>query len=125
MTSEQCRSFETCEAPLCPLEDCSNYIWYPDEAVCKLRRVIPDWVKKQRRIVKVGAPPDNYFTVEMLNVLNQIRKGITGANPDDEEGESKWLRQKRRVGTAKRNGELAITKKKKSVELAMAKAVGR
>ena len=125
MTARECGNYEKCEAPLCPLEDCSNYIWYPNEAVCKLTRGIPDWVKKQRRIVNVGASPDYYFTVEMLNVLHQIRKGITGASPDDMESESKWFRQRRGLRATKSNGELAITERKKSVELAMAKGVGR
>ncbi len=51
----------------------------------ELTRGIPDWVKKQRHIVKVSASAANYFTVEILDVLNQIRKVISSASSDDTE----------------------------------------
>ena len=78
-----CKLWEGCDAPLCPLAELSMElgVWYPDEAICRKRKG-PDWVKVQKRIVKAGAAEDKYFTVEMLQTIKQVRKGIKGIDPD-------------------------------------------
>lgn len=91
-----CPNFEGCSASLCPLApNLKDLIWYPQEEICH-RRNVPDWVRKQRAIVKVRAPSDRYFTVDMLEALKQVRKGIEGINPDQpleqaKEAERKWI----------------------------------
>ncbi len=77
-----CTLYETCNTSLCPLDGSSlNGIWYPDEEICRSRvhGNIP-WMKAQRKLSRVAA--GGYFTVEMLNRLVVIRKGITGLDPN-------------------------------------------
>lgn len=96
-----CPNFEDCSAPLCPIDENSirNGIWYPDEEVCR-KRDVPNWVKKQKAIAKKGPPLDRYFTVEMLEVVRQVRRGIEGINADQlleqaKEAERKWIEEKK------------------------------
>jgi hypothetical protein len=48
-----CNYFDTCDAPLCPLDEKSlrSGIWYPDESICKKKNP-PEWVKRQKRYLK-------------------------------------------------------------------------
>jgi len=83
-----CTLFESCLAPLCPLDPSSlKGIWYPDEEICRSRsqggRL---WIRAQRRLAKVAGSGAGYFTLEMLGRLVVIRKGITGLDPDLPEG---------------------------------------
>jgi Holliday junction resolvase RusA-like endonuclease len=77
-----CTLYETCNTPLCPLEGSSlNGIWYPDEDICRSRvHGNLSWMKAQRKLSRVAA--GGYFTVEMLNRLVVIRKGIAGLDPN-------------------------------------------
>jgi len=77
-----CSLYEMCIAPLCPMDRSSlNGIWYPDEEICHSRtQGNPPWLKAQRRLSRVAA--SGYFTVEMMNRLVVIRKGITGLDPN-------------------------------------------
>lgn len=77
-----CTLYETCNTPLCPLDGRSlNGIWYPDEEICRSRvHGNLSWMKAQRKLSRVAA--GGYFTVEMLNRLVVIRKGITGLDPN-------------------------------------------
>ena len=77
-----CTLYETCNTPLCPLDGSSlSGIWYPDEEICRSRvhGNLP-WMKAQRKLARVAA--GGYFTVEMLNRLVVIRKGIVGLDPN-------------------------------------------
>jgi len=77
-----CSLYEDCIAPLCPLDRRSLAgIWYPDEEICRSRTQgnLP-WMKAQRKLSRVAA--GGYFTVEMLNRLVVIRKGIAGLDPN-------------------------------------------
>jgi hypothetical protein len=86
--SQDCRHWDYCSAPICPLEDKVknlNYIWYPeDEEICRLKSV-PKWVKTQRKISKKHPDKDKYFTFEMLNRNIKVGNGIIGLDPDKEE----------------------------------------
>ena len=84
-TRPACALYETCLAPLCPLDKISlNGIWYPDEEICRSRtHGNLSWLKAQRRLSRVAAT--GYFTVEMLNRLVVIRKGIAGLDPNETE----------------------------------------
>jgi len=68
-------------APLDDRESLESGIWYPDEEICRKRGV--DWAKKQKKIVKMGASPNYYFSYQMLKNLKRIRKGIKGKDPDE------------------------------------------
>ena len=101
MRKIDCPNFNSCDSPLCFLDETSvrNGIWYPGEEVCR-RRDAPDWVRKQKAIVKTKAPKDKYFTVAMLRAIKQVRKGIGGVSPDQpleqaEEAERKWIAEKK------------------------------
>jgi len=52
MTCLFCKSFERCDASLCPLDpDLSDRVWYADEDVCRGKGGFGlRWIKKQRSI---------------------------------------------------------------------------
>ncbi len=55
MTQDDCRLYETCSAPLCPLDRASlqNGIWYPDEEICRSRTFGNlTWIRQQGKIAK-------------------------------------------------------------------------
>ena len=97
MTSPQCKRFDTCNAPLCPLDEQSlkHSIWYPDEEICraKLFSALP-WIKAQRKIAKRASRMDRYFTLQMLKRNCIIKKGIEGLDPDLDEALQlkRWLK---------------------------------
>ena len=96
MTQDDCRLYETCSAPLCPLDRASllNGIWYPDEEICRSRTVgnLP-WIRQQGKIAKSASPTDRYFHPEMLQRNCIVKKGIAGLDPDEIEKSQlqKWL----------------------------------
>lgn len=78
---EKCWTFEGCKASLCPLSwNYERCIWYPDEDICRRRVGVPDWVRAQRKIVKVVGRCNEvgFFNVARLRKLKLIRKGIRG-----------------------------------------------
>ena len=94
-----CRHYEYCEAPICPqdLAECGTPrgIWYADEEICGLRKfqTLP-WVVKQKRLVKLGLTfDDGFFSVNMLNVIGRMKKGIVGENPDSIRPEEQWINE--------------------------------
>lgn len=95
MESKECRRFEGCSAPLCPMdaESLKNGIWYPDEDICPLNdssRLL--WVRNQKKIAKRCR--DGYFNIRMLDHSCIIKRGITGIDPDldDDAQTKKWLK---------------------------------
>ena len=88
-----CALYETCFAPLCPLDKSSlSGIWYPDEEICRSRsHGNLSWIKAQRKIAR--AATTGYFTLEILNSIRTIRKGITGLDPNVDEKPQlrRWL----------------------------------
>lgn len=91
-----CNQFETCSAPLCPLdpESLKHGIWYPDEEICTSTPGHGvSWIKNQRAIARKAANSDTYFTFGMLDRKFRIRRGITGLDPDKEEAGQlqKWF----------------------------------
>jgi len=106
MTAAQCRLYETCLVPLCPLDRCSlNGIWYSDEEVCRSRTYGNlSWIRAQRKIARVKA--GGYFTLEMLNDIRTARKGMVGLDPNEDEKTQirRWidLHEKKRSDSGKR-----------------------
>lgn len=81
---EECKMYEVCEAPFCPLESNSLIIWYAGEEICRERehKSLP-WVQAQHKLAKVKAT--GYFTLAMLKQDCFIKAGIQGLDPDKEE----------------------------------------
>ena len=96
MTKQSCKKYETCSAPLCPIDRQSlkHGIWYPDEEICRSKTYgnLP-WVKAQKEICLCASRADRYFTLEMLQRNCITRKGIVGLDPDEPEGLQlkRWL----------------------------------
>ena len=88
-----CTLFESCLAPLCPLDPSSlKGIWYPDEEICHSRTYASlPWVRGQRKIGRVCAR--GYFTLEMLQRNCIVKKGIAGLDSDavEEPQLQRWL----------------------------------
>lgn len=96
MTSSECRLYESCSAPLCPLDPNSleKGIWYPDEEICQARRFSRlVLVRQQEKIAKCASRKDRYFHPLMLQRRCTVKPGITGLDPDQEEGPQlqRWL----------------------------------
>lgn len=87
MRSEKCPRFEECSAPLCPLDkSLKQGIWYPDQEICKRKGFGDrDFIKAQKKIVKVKSDPNYYFTIQMLKRNCKIGKGMCGIDPDETE----------------------------------------
>jgi len=88
-----CLLFESCHAPLCPLDPISlNGVWYADEEICRSRShtALP-WIRSQRKIGRVRAR--GYFTLEMLRRNCVVKKGIAGLDSDavEEPQLGRWL----------------------------------
>ena len=79
---KNCKKFDYCNAPLCPFDEESLKcgLWYPDEEICRKKGI--DWIKKQKKIARVGTSEDRYFTFGMLNKIQRIGRGIRGEDPN-------------------------------------------
>lgn len=93
MRPSGCALFESCQAPLCPLDQSSlKGVWYADEEICRSRpHAGLAWIKGQRKIGRVKAR--GYFTLEMLWRNCIVKKGIVGLDSDAEEEPQlrRWL----------------------------------
>lgn len=101
MLEKQCSLFDECTAQLCPLEsDLAYHLWYPDEQVCRSRKFSKlSWLKTQKKIAKLKLSPDiGYFTVDMLELINRVSRGIKGTNPDKPHSKDRWIEQRIRHG---------------------------
>lgn len=98
---KECPYFETCSAPLCPLdqESLEDCFWYPDEEICKSQKHNQhNWIRRQRKIIKGAKTQDTYYTYKMLKRNCVIKTGIVGLSPDDppeqrEIAETLWMTQ--------------------------------
>jgi len=96
-----CNLFEPCEspeAPLCPLQATTirTGIWYPDEPICTAKQFQDlSWIKKQKQIVALKLKARNgFFTVRMLDTIHTVTGYLKGADPDEPDAESNWLRER-------------------------------
>jgi len=80
--ASSCALWDGCAAPLCPLSPLVGG-WYSDEPVCRSRKhgAGVRWVSVQRRIARLPQV-EGYFTVEDLERVCKVRRGIRGRNPD-------------------------------------------
>jgi len=88
MTIEKCPFFNSCNAPICPLdENKEKVIWYSDEAICKNRDFSNlDFIKTQKKISKLNKKYEviGFFTFKMLNRSLIVKKGLEGLNEDSD-----------------------------------------
>jgi hypothetical protein len=115
-----CRYYENCSAPMCPVlsdEQNINYCWYPDEEICRKRKGLPDWVRQQRKIAKKAKPENywHYFKLEMLKVRFRVTASVKGLDPDNlnEEAQLRAWR-KRNKGSKKRRNLMEARKTKEA-----------
>jgi hypothetical protein len=107
MEMRNCRYYQGCEAPICPLDGKTKDIaqWFKDEDICRNMEYEGErWRINQFRIrnnPKVSI--DNYFTLEMLNRIQTISSKIKGINPDGDEKGLKEHQMKRIAGQKARN----------------------
>ena len=111
MRAEECPKWETCSAPICPLNFLKDSVWCPSDEVCKSRDYSNlDWIKDQKKIAKKAKDRSKYFTFQMLNRNCRITKGIIGQEQENEGPQlKKWL---------------ALHPTMKKMSLAQRKAVG-
>jgi hypothetical protein len=86
MEMKECRYYQGCEAPICPLDEKTRdiAIFYKDEDICRNMEYEGErWRINQFRLrnnPKVSI--DNYFTLAMLSKIQTISSKIKGINPD-------------------------------------------
>jgi hypothetical protein len=101
MEAKLCKRFDSCSAPLCPMDESSlaNGIWMPDEDICQLQTFCNlNWVRNQKKIARKSRNKDGYFTCKMLLRDCIVGKGVEGLDPDHdisdmEKDEARWLQQ--------------------------------
>lgn len=97
MTAQECNGWDSCNAPLCPLDpqtlECG--CWYPDEDICPSRTHGRNlkWIGNQKKIKKKAKREDLYFIVSMIDRDIIVRTGIEGLDPNEEEAPqlSRWM----------------------------------
>ena len=85
MSAPDCRYFEECSAPLCPLDEASLSAcsWFPNEELCRRRDLFAAWIARARKIARTtGNDPDRgCFTREMLSRNFRATSAIRGLDP--------------------------------------------
>ena len=106
---EDCGQFETCNAPMCPLDpELSRKVWFPDEKICTSKKFGPGlkWIENQRKIKKKKSDSTLCFTLGMLDRPFIIKKGIVGVSPDSKDFAGdvmKWIRNRPTITDAQAN----------------------
>ena len=128
-TPRDCKYFEECNAPLCPLDtEVKMHTWFADEGICRRRPFAKNQIiQNQKKLQKAGAEFENgLFTGKMLNRRLKLSKATKGLNPDSEENRDKqiknWLKKhpefkpsQRQVQAAQRLAEARYVQMQKSV----------
>jgi hypothetical protein len=102
MNSSACPHFDTCSAPLCPLDGQSleHGSWFGDEEVCVRRDLHAPWIARQRKIARTTDHSfvAGSFTHRMLLRDFIVRRGLTGLDPDkgpSDRTEADWMKAHR------------------------------
>jgi len=85
MIPEKCPYFESCDAPICPMNLSDIAIWYPNEKICKNKEFKNmNLIITQKKISKINKKHEvqGIFTYNMLNKHLKIYKNISGINED-------------------------------------------
>jgi hypothetical protein len=84
MTPEQCPYFESCGAPICPLDpNKESAVWYPFEKICRNKEFKNlTFIINQKKIAKINKKHEvqGFFTYNMLNRTLKVRIGFSGLN---------------------------------------------
>ncbi len=126
MRPQVCNRFDSCSAPICPLDKSSleNSVWYPDEEVCLLKDFSKlNWIRNQRKIARKVRNKDFYFTLEMLSRNCVITVATEGIDPDSNDFDDSrtvlhWLAmhpEKKEI--SKEDHEKLLTRLKKANEM--------
>ena len=122
---EDCRTFEECSAPLCPLdENLYERTWFPDEPICRSKNHGSgmQWMISQRKVRKKSADSTTCYTLRMLDRNFVVKKGIKGVEPDSKDfpdAVRKWIRERPEIDpgqTKKRQLRTGIMRKKQLSE---------
>jgi hypothetical protein len=90
MNSEkECKHYEYCEAPICPLrtrEENIHQCWFGFDDVCRKGGDVPFWVRQQRKIAhQIKRRNENtVFELVMLEAPLEITRHVKGLIPWDE-----------------------------------------
>lgn len=102
MTPRDCPRFDSCDAPLCPMdEDRARRTWFADEPICaQVGMRSTRFVKIQQKIARAGTPPTSFFTVPMLESVGGVKAGIAGLDANSTANrhlrELEWIKKHRR-----------------------------
>lgn len=73
-----------CNAPICAGYPVDGLVWYPGEVICT-KTPYKKWQRTQKKLAKLEKDnpgmTDTFYTVEMLEGMQRIRKGVKGKNP--------------------------------------------
>ena len=97
--SRNCKKFERCAAPICPMVGMidTSAIWFPREEICSLQKYCKtNLVRNQRKIAKKARNTEGFFNQEMLShrlIVGKLIKGICPDLPISESGKviSNWI----------------------------------
>lgn len=96
----ECRYFDTCSAPLCPLdpETLSIGAWFADEEICVLNKDL-EWIRTQRKIQRKQVPfSAGAFTVSMLETGPKATAALRGVEDHtDSRAVSRWIEARKAV----------------------------
>ena len=87
MEAKECKRFDGCSAPLCPMDenDFNILAWYADEEICPLREFCKTTlVKTQTKIARKTRDFNTYYTHRMLQHSFRIGKAIYGIDSETE-----------------------------------------
>jgi len=86
MKAIECSYFDSCNAPICPLdENKEKAIWYSDEAICKNRDFSDlEFIKTQKKVSKLNKKYAvcGFFTLKMLDRCLIVKRGLEGLNEE-------------------------------------------
>jgi len=95
---EQCRHFEMCSSPMCPLDmkELDTSVWFPDEDICIVNEP-PHWVERQEKFRDRTKDKGTCYTFNMLKWKCMIKKNINGIDPEDtipklKKSEREWMK---------------------------------
>ena len=79
---KECRHFNDCSAPFCPVAMNTGAVWLSEDEICS-RHDFKDSIiiRNQSKIKRKSGDPSKYFNYKMLSMEFVIRKGILGIEP--------------------------------------------
>lgn len=95
----ECKLFETCSAPICPMEPevMGKRVWFPGEEVCESSEYSKEeWIQRQRKFARTISKEAGYFFQDMIARRCIITSATKGIDPDSPlshaQQREKWFR---------------------------------